>query len=262
MLTLSTVHITCATAELLDAEAIRNKMPGLVVYRKEDYGWFVYFPALEEEDRAHIPADLLDCIDLAVANHCEVLCLDGDGPICDLPEYDWDDDVPPSKPQKPVSGTISAEMPPLTDIQKIAYSRFQWTWLACRYISAVDLVFTLAMYAADFCDCVPYAEEELVKLFEQKYLNSKPLSQAKAKLEKYSVSDLIQNVAECANKLLGADDAIEVGTLETLFEQNGFQGSIYPCQREFIECEYRDSFFMQSILTKQEYSRYLEDRRR
>lgn len=92
MLTLSTAHISQATASLLDAEPESNAMQ-LSVYPKggrdggENYGWYVYIPNKCGSD---IPGDLKRCMEFARSLGCKVLCLDCDGSESpSLPSFEW-----------------------------------------------------------------------------------------------------------------------------------------------------------------------------
>ena len=78
MLTISTCHITEKTSFLLDKNA--DNVPP--VYKKGNYGWFVYVGDIDYE----IPEDLKKCCELAINNGCDWLCLDCDGPVVDVLE--------------------------------------------------------------------------------------------------------------------------------------------------------------------------------
>lgn len=81
MMTLSTAHISSKTGEYLDGNS------SLVVYPKNEYGWFV-FTGYSPEEMEEIPDDLKACIMYSSEHGCDWLCLDGDGPeIKDLPVY-------------------------------------------------------------------------------------------------------------------------------------------------------------------------------
>lgn len=92
MLTLSTGHVSGATAEMLDREGDLNAM-GVSVYPKaagggEKFGWYVYLPGNCAADS--IPDDLRRCLAKTRALGCQVLCLDCDGPEDpELETYDW-----------------------------------------------------------------------------------------------------------------------------------------------------------------------------
>lgn len=92
MLTLSTGHVSEATAEMLEREGDLNAM-GVSVYPKdagggEKFGWYVYLPC--DCTQAAIPDDLKRCLSKARALGCSVLCLDCDGPEDpELETYDW-----------------------------------------------------------------------------------------------------------------------------------------------------------------------------
>lgn len=87
MLTLSTAHITKETAEALDNEVFAG-CPYLVVYQKDDYGWFVYLPSKIE--KIDIPHDLKKCMLFAKDLGCDWLCLDANGEVLKyLHIYNW-----------------------------------------------------------------------------------------------------------------------------------------------------------------------------
>ncbi len=88
MLTVSTAHISYATAKKLSDKGYRKQMD-IAVFEKSIYGWLVHCdPTLE--GREGITDDLWRCMELANKNGCEWLCLDSDAQIIDdLPVYDW-----------------------------------------------------------------------------------------------------------------------------------------------------------------------------
>lgn len=92
VLTISTAHISEATAELLSIEP-ETDMIGISVYCKADYGWFIYIPngLIEHYNGGHdVPEDLWRCMCLAYDNSCNWLCLDCDGDeVEELKTYDW-----------------------------------------------------------------------------------------------------------------------------------------------------------------------------
>ena len=93
MITLSTTHITEDTAGRLDNEPDTNAL-GLTIYKKANYGWFLYISDYVKtdilNDTASLPDDLKLCLKTAIDNNCEWLCLDCDGPEYDkLPKYNW-----------------------------------------------------------------------------------------------------------------------------------------------------------------------------
>lgn len=84
MMLMSTGHITKKTAELLT-----NNEVGIVVYEKDEYGWFIVVSDWQDNVEL-IPDDLKDCLSFAEENECEWLCLDCDGKEYDsLPIYKW-----------------------------------------------------------------------------------------------------------------------------------------------------------------------------
>ncbi len=91
IITISSRHIEENITNMLDTEPDTNRM-GLSVYNKEDYGWFIYIPDYlhDKENMRDIPESLQNCLNFAMKNNCEWLCIDCDGPeYDDLPKYDW-----------------------------------------------------------------------------------------------------------------------------------------------------------------------------
>lgn len=85
MLTLSTAHITKATADAL------NDGLQIVTFNKGEYGWF-WFLHLNAEPYSleEISADLLTIVAHAQSLGCEWLCLDRAGPVNpNLPTWEW-----------------------------------------------------------------------------------------------------------------------------------------------------------------------------
>lgn len=105
MYTLSTTHILPSTYALLKHEPETNLIPSLGVYRKGEYGLFVYIAGdlaegmnpmcLPMPDIAgksalgkNFPEDLIRCLRYAWNKGCEVVCFDSDGPIVEsIPSY-------------------------------------------------------------------------------------------------------------------------------------------------------------------------------
>ena len=93
ILTISTAHISKETAQLLES-ANANWVEDeaniiLAVYKKSDYGWFIFVDPFCFDDR-NIPNDLLKVIKFTKDNNCEWLCLDSDGEVLDcLDVYEW-----------------------------------------------------------------------------------------------------------------------------------------------------------------------------
>jgi hypothetical protein len=91
IITLSTEHIKQETGEFLNEESSFQKEPSITVYKKDEFGWFVYItvPKLAE-DNHKIPEDLDKCIQYAIKHECMVLCFDCDEPpVYGLPIYKW-----------------------------------------------------------------------------------------------------------------------------------------------------------------------------
>ena len=91
---LSTAHISLGDSELIERWANENSGP-LVVYRKGEYGWFIYMPS-DEEDSLKSMAELgstpefVELVQTLCAHGVAVLCLDRDGEVDeDMPKFDW-----------------------------------------------------------------------------------------------------------------------------------------------------------------------------
>lgn len=81
--TVSTAHITKETAEWLDTDP-----EDLVVYRKEDYGWFIAVGGID--DLIGIPGDLVFLIGAAIGADCDWLQIDRDVKVTDgLLTFEW-----------------------------------------------------------------------------------------------------------------------------------------------------------------------------
>ena len=80
MLTISSLHVSADTKDLLDQAADDNEEdPMPPVYEKQGYGWFVVCDSDNKETWDSYPADLVQCMELAKENGCFWLCLDADG---------------------------------------------------------------------------------------------------------------------------------------------------------------------------------------
>lgn len=94
IINLSTDHIRQETAELLDEQTRHDKdcLDSIAVYKKDEYGYFVYIMDYGEEANEDLPEDLKDCIRLAKSNDCEMIIFDRDfDPISGntLKTYEW-----------------------------------------------------------------------------------------------------------------------------------------------------------------------------
>ncbi len=89
---LSTAHITEGAAGFLNSIYLTEKS-GLIVYKKDEYGWFVWVPDDMSDgyyNKKLIPESLWRCIKYASENNCGYLMLDASAEIIeDLPEYEW-----------------------------------------------------------------------------------------------------------------------------------------------------------------------------
>lgn len=96
MLTLCTSHVTDQTLQLLDKDSTDNNFPWLSIYKKEDYGYFIYivdkktFCKQKASSPNSLPADLVTVIAFTIEAGCDILCLDSDGEelVC-LPHYEY-----------------------------------------------------------------------------------------------------------------------------------------------------------------------------
>ena len=88
MLTISSLHVSADTKDLLDQAADDNEEdPMPPVYEKQGYGWFVACNPDNKEIWDNCPADLVQCMKLARDNGCFWLCLDADGPRVETLEF-------------------------------------------------------------------------------------------------------------------------------------------------------------------------------
>jgi hypothetical protein len=84
MLVLSTAHITESTNS--DFACMTDDIP--LFFEKGEYGWFI--PIVKGQAWPHTcPAELLEIRKLAEAKQCSWIMLDRDGPVVDLPTFDW-----------------------------------------------------------------------------------------------------------------------------------------------------------------------------
>lgn len=87
MLTVSTAHISPTNAELLD-EGVKD----LIVYKKDDYGWFINVPSydIEKGSLSICALPIHRLIVFAKDLGCDWLCFDRDGEILDyFSTYGW-----------------------------------------------------------------------------------------------------------------------------------------------------------------------------
>ena len=91
MICISTAHISENTAGILNdnANGIR-KYAGIDVYKKDQFGWFIYIDKSAVRRDNPAPDDLKHVIQFALDHNCSVLCLDNDyEPLPYLQTYDW-----------------------------------------------------------------------------------------------------------------------------------------------------------------------------
>lgn len=95
MITISPLHVSEETAELLDRAAAGKALSGDAwcppVYKKDSYGWFIFVDLdilSEMEDSCEVSADLKSVMEYAAKCGCTWLCLDGDAePVPELQLY-------------------------------------------------------------------------------------------------------------------------------------------------------------------------------
>lgn len=94
MLTVSSWHITEKTANLLNdvtiADLYNTADIGLSVFRAADYGWIIFLPTATNVDdngntvygyAKRVPNELQRLLQYTADMGCDILCIDGDGPI-------------------------------------------------------------------------------------------------------------------------------------------------------------------------------------
>lgn len=93
MLTICTSHLTDRTLRSLDTEVSGNNYTFIAVYKKEDFGYFLYIDKdayIEKCYDSTIPSDLRTVISLAIEAGCDILCLDSDGDeLTCIPHYEY-----------------------------------------------------------------------------------------------------------------------------------------------------------------------------
>lgn len=87
MLALSTAHVKAETGELMD----NNDIEGVILYNKDNAGWFVYVPeSCDFDELDDCPEDLRKCLTFARDNGYDWIMFDcGVDTIDELPEYEW-----------------------------------------------------------------------------------------------------------------------------------------------------------------------------
>lgn len=89
-LVLSTVHVHCTTAEILDAWALLSPNDRPLTIAATTYGWFIPTRELEGPLLAGIPSELPPILAFARRHDCTHVLFDCDGPrISDLLEFPW-----------------------------------------------------------------------------------------------------------------------------------------------------------------------------
>lgn len=89
-LVLSTAHVRCATAQLLDAWATLPAMEQPLAVASTHYGWFLPACELVEARVRQLPEELPAILAFGRAHGCAHVLLDSDGPeIADLPLFPW-----------------------------------------------------------------------------------------------------------------------------------------------------------------------------
>jgi len=86
----STVHISPASAALLDAWSTQEDIRKPKAVADLGAGWLLSVRALNEQTRSGLPHDLLEILGFACTKGCRYLILDRDGPEIDgLSRHDW-----------------------------------------------------------------------------------------------------------------------------------------------------------------------------
>jgi len=89
-LVLSTTHVRCATAQLLDVWASLSAMEQPLAVASTHYGWFLSTCELVESRALQLPEELPAILAFGRARGCAHILLDSDGPeIPDLPLFPW-----------------------------------------------------------------------------------------------------------------------------------------------------------------------------
>lgn len=100
IMTISTMHLTEDTMRTIDQN--KKAYNTLSIYPKiiqngalsALIGYFVYVLHSTVKDRAdELPNDLFDIAELAVANNCNMICIDRDGPIVPDLKYYYDIEI-------------------------------------------------------------------------------------------------------------------------------------------------------------------------
>ena len=90
MLVLSTGHLRRGTAAMLDGPRDEWKVFAPTYFAKGEYGWFVNVSDEDHTTRAHMPGDLLSCMNLAQEQDADWIMFDRDGPRVDgIAFYEW-----------------------------------------------------------------------------------------------------------------------------------------------------------------------------
>lgn len=89
-LVLSTAHIRCATAELLEQWAKRTPVDQPVPTASTQWGWFIATREPAGDFIDLVPAELLPILAFARTHLCAHILFDCDGPqVTALPLYPW-----------------------------------------------------------------------------------------------------------------------------------------------------------------------------
>ena len=80
ILTVSTIHISENTSNLLNIESDQNTL-GICVYKKAEFGWFIVIDenTVSTAKDNKLPLDLANLILFAYDTSCKWLCIDCDG---------------------------------------------------------------------------------------------------------------------------------------------------------------------------------------
>jgi hypothetical protein len=87
---LNTVHIRCATAELLESWSRLPPGDRPIAVASTGFGWFIPTTPIDAASLAHIPAELPQIIAFGRSQGCDQVLLDSDGPrMPGLTEFPW-----------------------------------------------------------------------------------------------------------------------------------------------------------------------------
>jgi hypothetical protein len=89
-LVLSTAHVRCTTATLLDQWADLSAIEQPLAVSRTHYGWFIPTRSMPVASSAEVPDELPELLDFARAKGCAHILFDCDGPEePSLPLFPW-----------------------------------------------------------------------------------------------------------------------------------------------------------------------------